>query len=221
MIEIYKIERTNRKSLSISVTQEGIIVKAPLSLPELEIHRFLNEKKSWIEAKVKKINNIQNQFRDVMDYKKLLLYGKEYYGYSSTSVSKITVTDDKILIPSNITPDKLHKKIIGWYKKLAESYLVLRTKEIAKLINLNPSLIKCTGSRGRWGACNSSRQIFLNWRCIMLPSNLIDYIIVHELSHILELNHSSKFWTIVQQILPDYKLRKQNLKAFGFLLKLY
>ena len=222
MIEISKIERSARKTLSVSVSADGeVIVKAPLKLPESEIYRFLNDKRSWIESKLKKADMVQNQFNDIIEYRQILLFGKRYYGYFSSQVSKITLTDNKILIPTKIKQDQLHKKITNWYKKMADDYLVRRTREVSALINIMPSGIKCTGSRGRWGACNSSRQIFLNWRCVMLPNRLIDYVIVHELAHILELNHSPRFWAVVGQILPDFKERRQELKTYGFALKLF
>jgi len=222
MIEISKVIRTKRKTLSVSVATNGeVIVKAPLNLPESEIHRFLNEKRAWIEAKVKKANEVQDKYRDILEYRQLLYLGNAYFGYSSPHVKKITIQENRILFPSKIQAEKLHKKVIGWYKKLADQTLIFRVKEISRLINIIPSSVKCTGSRGRWGACNNSRQIFLNWRCIMLPKTLIDYIIVHELSHIFELNHSPKFWSIVEHILPDYKLRRSELKKYGFLLKLF
>ena len=222
MIEISKIERSNRKTLSVTVTKEGqIVVKAPIKLPEAEIYRFLNEKRSWIEKKLQKVESIQDEFKDIIEYRQLLLFGIKYFGYFSSRVSKITVDGNKMLIPNKIPQAKLHKKVLSWYKKQADEYLIKRTLEISNTIKIFPTEVKCTGSRGRWGACNNSRQVFLNWRCIMLPPSIIDYVIVHELAHIIELNHSQKFWSVVERILPEYKKCRQIIKTYGFLLKLF
>ena len=222
MIEIAKIERSARKSLSVSVTRKGeVVIKAPLNLPTSRIQEFINEKRAWIEAKVNRATAVNTNFREVIEYKQLMLWGKQYYGYSSSTVKQITVLEDKILVPNTIQANNIHKKITKWYKGLADKYLVERTREISEKTNLFPCRVKCTGSRGRWGACNSAKEISLNWRCIMLPKHLIDYVIVHELSHLLELNHSPNFWAVVGQILPDFKARRKELKIYGFLLKLY
>lgn len=222
MIEISKIEWSNRKSLAVSISGNGeIVVKAPVGCPMTIIEKFLDDKKSWIESKLAKFSDKHEKFADIINYKKLLILGNSYYGYSSEKFKKIKLEEDRILIPKTITPDKLHKKITKWYHSYADDFLLPRTTKIADMIGLKPTSIKCTGSRGRWGACNSNGELFLNWRCIMLPPELIDYVIVHELSHLLELNHSPKFWAVVEKVLPDYKLRRKRLKEYDFCLRLF
>lgn len=222
MINISKIERSRRKTLSISITPNGeVVVKAPLNLPEQEIYKFLNEKQSWIESKLKNTTSINEKFKNVINYEQLLVFGKMLNGYSSGAVSKITLKEDRILIPHEITSKNIHKKVVDWYKILADSVLIPRALQISRQVRIDIASIKCTGSRGRWGACNNSKQIFLNWRCVMLPYRLIDYVIIHELAHILELNHSPRFWAVVRQILPDFKTRRQQLKQYGFALRLF
>ena len=222
MIEISKIEWSNRKSLAVSISVNGeIVVKAPVGCPMTIIEKFLDDKKSWIESKLDKFSAKHEKFADIINYKKLLILGNSYFGYSSEKFKKIKLEEDRILIPKTITPDKLHKKITKWYHSYADDFLLPRTTKIADMIGLKPTSIKCTGSRGRWGACNSNGELFLNWRCIMLPPELIDYVIVHELSHLLELNHSPKFWAVVEKVLPDYKLRRKRLKEYDFCLRLF
>lgn len=222
MINISKIERARRKTLSISITPKGeVVVKAPLNLPEQEIYKFLNEKQSWIESKLKNTTSINEKFKNIINYEQLLVFGKMLNGYSSGVVSKITLKEDRILIPHKITSKNIHKKVVEWYKILADSVLIPRTLQISRQVGIDIASVKCTGSRGRWGACNNSKQIFLNWRCVMLPYGLIDYVIIHELAHILELNHSPRFWAVVGQILSDFKTRRQQLKQYGFALRLF
>ena len=101
MIEIAKIERSARKSLSVSVTRKGeVVIKAPLNLPTSRIQEFINEKRAWIEAKVNRATAVNTNFREVIEYKQLMLWGKQYYGYSSSTVKQITVLEDKILVPT-------------------------------------------------------------------------------------------------------------------------
>lgn len=222
MINSPKIEYKKRKTISVSINTMGeLVVKAPIGCPMEIINKFLTDKQAWIDSKLKKMDDRIEKYAEIINYQKLLVFGKSYYGYSSGAVKKITLTEDKILIPATVTPDKLHSKITNWYHKYADQILIPRTEEISKMLNLIPTNIKCTGSRGRWGACNSKGELFLNWRLVMLSPHLIDYVIVHELAHLLELNHSPRFWAEVGKVLRDYKSRRKELKEFGFCLKLF
>ena len=222
MINISKIERSNRKTLSIVVTSEGeVVIKAPLRLPLCEIQRFVQEKSGWIENKLAKIKNNTSQFSSVINYQKLLVFGNICTAYRSKSVKNIVFDGSRVLVCEKWPQDKLMGKINSWYKKLANDYIISRVHQIAEIINLKPGLVKCTGSRGRWGACNNNKHIMINYRAVMLPKRLIDYIIVHELAHLVHLNHSKEFWALVGEIMPAYPSMRKELKQYGFALKLF
>lgn len=222
MIQISSLERSRRKSLSIIITNNGeVVVKAPLNLPSSQIEKFIKEKEKWIEKKLEKFQTNNENFSEVINYQKLMLFGKIYPVFRSKTVKQIVIQEDKILIPEKWPQEKLFVKITSWYKLVAENYLLERTDFISKDLNLIPSKIKTTATRGRWGACNNKKLVLLNFRCIMIPKGLIDYIIIHELAHLVQLNHSTKFWQIVGSILPSYKSYRQELKKYGFLLKLF
>lgn len=222
MVKISKLIRAKRKTLSIMVMPNGeVVVKAPIGLSDEKIYAFLEEKQKWITTKQAKIETNNNRFSDVISYKKVMYLGKIYTGIFTDNVSKITLGDNYLYVPAKYNTDKINKKLISWYKKQAETVLITCTTQISEQVYIKPTMVKITDSRGRWGACNNKHQIFLNWRCIMLPPHLLDYVIVHELSHILELNHSPKFWAIVNKILPDSSKRKAEMKNYGFLLKMF
>ena len=82
-------------------------------------------------------------------------------------------------------------------------------------------MLKIGDSKGKWGSCNSLGIINLNWRVIMLPPKIIDYVIVHELCHLVEMNHSNKFWELVERFLPQTANLKKSIKEYGFLLGLF
>ena len=86
-------------------------------------------------------------------------------------------------------------------------------------MQLEPSEVKLTNAKRKWGSCNSEQVISFNWRMIMLPPSLIDYIIVHELAHLIEMNHSSSFWAIVSAVLPNLKDCRASLKKCNFILQ--
>ena len=105
--------------------------------------------------------------------------------------------------------------------KMAKNILEERVSYISNLIKLRPNNMKITDSKGRWGACNSNGNISFNFRVVMLEPAVIDYVIVHELCHLIEMNHSKKFWGIVNSFLPNASELKHKIKDYGFLLGLY
>ena len=107
------------------------------------------------------------------------------------------------------------------YKKAAKEILSDRIAYLANHARLFPSEIKIGDSKGRWGSCNSRGVICLNFRVIMLPPALIDYVIVHELCHLVEMNHSKAFWKLVSTFLPNVDKLKKAIKEYGILLNLF
>ncbi len=216
------IERSKRKTLSLTVLKNGnVIVKAPISMKDEIINRFVEEKQSWIREKLSTIKETQNKFEDIISGSAVLIYGNKYLVVKSDTKQIQTSNKFELVVPIKYEGEKQQKAIQTWFKKLAKKVLAERLAFIESRIGLNSSSLKIGDSRGRWGSCNSYGNIILNYRVVMLPPSIIDYVIVHELCHLLELNHSKKFWQNVARFLPNYELQRKNIKEFGFLLSLY
>lgn len=216
------IERSKRKTLSLSVMKDGaIIVKAPISMNESVINNFIAEKQNWIKDKLSIINKTNDRFEDIIKYKSFLLYGNKY-SLVLSDVKKVEINEDfQIVIPQKTEPDKIIKLLKSWYKKIAKKILQDRLKFIEERIRLKSNTMRINDSKGRWGSCNTIGVISFNWRVILLPPQIIDYVIVHELCHLVEMNHSKKFWSLVQRFLPNYEVLKKSIKDYGILLSLY
>lgn len=216
------IERSNRKTLSLLVMKDGAVcVKAPLNVRDEIIDRFVAQKQDWIRSKLAIINETKNKFASVISLEKFMVYGNEYRLVPFEG-KKIKTSDNfEILVPQNITGEKLLKQIKAWFKKAAKEVLVARLDVISKQVKLFPNEIKIGDSKGKWGSCNSKGTIVINFRVIMLPPAIIDYVLVHELCHLKEMNHSKNFWKIVEEIYPTYEKAKKAIKEYGFLLSLY
>ena len=115
-----------------------------------------------------------------------------------------------------MTPDLPPKHIkavcVEIYRMLAKRDLTAKTLDFAEQMGVMPAAVKITGAKRRWGSCSSKKTINYSWRLIMADDAVIDYVVVHELAHLIEMNHSSRFWNIVEMMLPDYKLRQAQLK---------
>lgn len=216
------IERSNRKTLSLSVMKDGAVcIKAPINMKDEVINKFVQDKQDWIKSKLSFINQTRDKFEEVIKLSKFLIYGNEY-SLIRTNEKKIRTGDNfEILIPLKIDNEKIIKSLKLWYKKAAKEILTKRIMTFANQIRLIPKEIKIGDSKGRWGSCNSNGIIVLNFRVLMLPPAIIDYVLVHELCHLEELNHSRKFWQLVATYLPNFEKAKGAIKEYGFLLGLY
>lgn len=217
-----EINRSNRRSISLSVLKNGsVVVKAPLKMTDADIGRFVESKQEWIQAKLTMVNNTLSRYKDVISYQKIMVYGSKY-SVILADVKKIEMDDNcQIIFPKKVAPENRMKTLISWYKRFAKKVLQSRMNFIAEKIKLSPSAFKISDSRGRWGSCNSRGTICINFRVIMLPPAIIDYILVHELCHLIEMNHSTKFWGQVMSFYPQAKCARTNLKEFSFLLDLF
>lgn len=216
------IEWSKRKTLSLSVMKDGnVVVKAPIGMRNETINHFVEEKQAWIRDKLFLINKTKVKFDDVVHYQRFLLYGNKY-SLILDNVKKIETNDKfQIIMPQKIDREKILKTLKNWYKKIAKQILEDRLKFIESRIKLKSSLMRISDSKGRWGSCNSKGVITFNFRVIMLPPAIIDYVIIHELCHLVEMNHSKNFWKLVETFLPKAPELKMAIKEYGFLLSLF
>jgi predicted metal-dependent hydrolase len=148
-----------------------------------------------------------------MEYGGKILYKGEKYPIEKTD-GKAAFTNDIFYIPPDSTgnPDSLAcEKLL---RKFAARDLTRKTIETARIMGVVPVSVKITSAKTRWGSCSASRNINYSWRLIMADEKSIEYVVIHELAHIIEFNHSEKFWRVVKSYCPDYKARRAYLKAF-------
>ena len=136
--------------------------------------------------------------------------------------SEIELMDNAICLPTklNFSNQRLTKALKDFYIKNAEVILIKRTKELLKYMNLTCNSVSIINSKVKWGMCDSKKNVFLNFKLLFLPHELIDHVIFHELTHIIELNHSQNFYFELKRVEPNHKNMQQQLKKCGFLLSL-
>lgn len=218
----YKLIRSNRKTISIVINKDAqVVVKAPNRVSQKYIDDFVSSKQDWVQKNIKKMEVIAEQ-RQPKKYdggEVFMLFGKEYMMCISSADKKINIIDDRIYFPLAYMDDP-KKHMVKWYKGIAKKYLVKRTEQIASQLNLHPNKIKITSADKRWGSCSSKKNINFSYKLIMANEMAIDYVIIHELCHLLYMNHSRLYWNSVEKIMPDYKHYKKYLKAneFKFIL---
>ena len=187
-----KIIRGKFKNINIRVSEKGdVIVKAPKYASTETIMAFIDQKKRWLERQYAKAKETQ--------------YLKSKYDFEKYCYI-------------NLKPYPCENKKYLFYLNAFKQEVVPLVELLSKQHKLYFNLLKLTQSKRIWGSLDSNKTIRLNWKIIILPKELIIYIIVHELCHIKEFNHSKVFWQQVEKILPNYKALKKQLASYSFIL---
>ena len=217
-----KIIRSSRRSIALEIQSNGnLVVRAPRYISQSTIKKLLNDKQDWITEKQELIRGRQSRIQP-----KQYTHGEEFYYLGKEyrldveEGTTIPIAFDERFIVSSLYENKIKTLITLWYKYKAKRFISERVKQIADFNNISFNSIKLTSAKRRWASCTSRRNLNFSWRMIMLPPEVLDYIIVHELAHLNELNHSRKFWLEVEQMMPDYKIYKKWLKNNSFRFEL-
>jgi len=117
------------------------------------------------------------------------------------------------VVSLSLTDTAPRSLIEAWYRREAKRCLPVRLEPYAQTLGVAPKRISIRAQRTRWGSCSSNGTICLNWRLLLLPSDLCDYVLLHELCHLRHMDHSARFWALVESVFPDYAEREERLES--------
>ena len=216
------IQRSNRKSLALTINEKGdLIVKAPFSMQLDDIFSYINQKQKWIITRQSKIKNILSKNNQLINYEKLMFLGKQYEVGLVKGSENTYLTDNSIIIKYSSSIKVIQRELRQFLLDNCESILIPRVVKIAKKMGHSYRQIQIINSKQKWGMCDNKQNLYFNYKLLMLPHDCIDYVIIHELCHLKQLNHSNKFWQLVQKYCPNYKNIKKIIKDANFLIKLF
>jgi predicted metal-dependent hydrolase len=217
--------------LQIVLDDPKIILTAPRFAMNFEITRFLKNRLPWIEKQWSKIEK-QTRLRPTPKH----MSGDTYYYFgepvtliidpSSKKRPEIKIRDDKmkISIYKNATRSEsvkaIKKTIEKFYKKKAEEVVHDRLEHFNEHYGFTYRRVTMRNQKSRWGSCSRDKNLNFNWRLIMAPIEVIDYVVVHEMCHLGQMNHSKNFWNLVAETIPDYKVFRKWLRENQYLLKI-
>lgn len=219
MIEPEKIIRSSRKTIAIVIDQNGnMIVRAPYKASLKSIMKFVSDKQDWIERTQDKAQKRVSRYSEIKCEDNELIYflGKGFRANSEIR-KDIVIRENNIVFPKTGNKVKMLEK---WYKQQAIKVFEQRCEYYSHIMGVKPLDIKLSGAKKRFGSCSSQNNINLSWRLVMCPGEVIDYVIVHELSHIVHKNHSHNFWAMVEKYMPDYKDRRKWLRENGAFMEI-
>lgn len=219
------IKRSSRRSLSMKfVSSDELQVNAPRFMPDFLIKQFIKSNTTWIEKHLDIMNKqTQDSFFPIFaDNSKIPFFGEKIPLKITTDVrAKIP----RLYFPNNtfhavVHPEttekqrkkQLHKLFRDWFMDHTKNKIEERVEEYAKKMNVTYKNIRIKDVKSHWGSCSSKKNLNFNYRIAMLPNEAIDYIVVHELCHLTEMNHSIRFWKLVEEWIPNHKKIRADLK---------
>lgn len=209
----YNLKRsTARATLTLTVSGQGLVVHAPWTLPLLHIERFVLDKASWIAEKLARHVLLESVAPCWHDGMKLLYLGEEIVVEAGAHIQAVALEDRVLYVPA-LTD--LGTAVPAWYQSAALGYFQARFAQFMPLLPRQPSQLKLSNARTRWGSCTRDGVIRLNWRLIQASTEEIDYVLAHELAHLSHMNHSAGFWRELMRIYPDYQRPHDLLRMHG------
>lgn len=216
----YTLKRSGkRRSIGLRIDDDGLTIAMPLRASEKWLHSVLQERAQWIVEKlagwqtrkpepVRWIDGESIQFlgeplalrvvASLFDAPPLLR-GRQLFVHVTDSVSHMVI----------------EQGVTQWYRREAELLFRERVVHYAPQLGVSPTEVKLSSARTQWGSCTARGTVHLNWQLIKFPLRLIDYVVVHELAHLIEMNHSAAFWRVVKSVCPDYAKRRKELHRCG------
>lgn len=213
------IHRSHRSSLALHITPDGeVIVKVPFFMPNFLINQFLAEKEEWIQKSLTKITQRKRPHKTYKEGESFFYLGKEYI-LRFTDAIHIVFQDDTVLFPKALL-FRAQKELTAWYTTQAKKLITERVAYHAEKMHVKHNGLLFSDTKSKWGTCFHDNSLQFNWRLIMTPIMVIDYVIIHELSHITHKNHSDAFWRRVRQFTPAYRQHRKWLNDHAHLLEI-
>jgi len=219
-----EIIRTNRtKSASIEIDGDTVKVIVPKNLSDKRIEDLVLQRTPWIRQKLKILSEVVTPNpKEYVNGENFTYLGRNYrLKLISGSHQGVKLKNGYLQVsyPKTLSGAELngfvHTSLEEWYKAHALNRLTEKTKRYSQMLGINPNTIKVRDYKSRWGSCFISGKISYNWRIIIAPHHIVDYVVVHELCHMLEHNHSPKYWRLVGSIIPNFRQCRDWLKVNG------
>lgn len=215
----YQLERRSRRTIGLKISATGLIVHAPKRISQSLLENALLEKADWIRKKLSQLVASQPAEMVWEDGAELLYLGNPIrLSLSNDSVNRKPEFEDGVLylrLKSIEDGDAVKTKVVQWYKKAALTDFARRLELFSSKLGVALPALFLSNAQSRWGSCNSKREVRINWRLLQAPPHIINYVICHELAHLKQMNHSPKFWAVVESLQPDYKEAERALKLLS------
>lgn len=216
-----------RKTVSITVYPDNrVIVSVPAQLSQKKVYQIVEEKSEWIRKKMQanRQKSPVGPSRQFRSGEKLLFLGEDFTLQLEKGLSDLVdVMGRNIYVrlrsgPEHSQPGVIRRHLIRWYAARALEIIEKKVEHYRGLVGAGPRSVTIKALKSRWGSCSSRGSISLAWNIVMAPEPVVDYLVVHELCHLVHHNHSPEYWDLVSSVLPDHRERRKWLRVNGDLL---
>ncbi|MDO4303994.1 MAG: SprT family zinc-dependent metalloprotease [Bacillota bacterium] len=221
----YKLYKGRRKTIALSFNNDvELIVKAPTWMKTEDVEAFITRKSEWVDATRERLLNarqkelsmrIKLESGDILPYlgRKLTLTVVR----EERSRGKIRQQDDRVILYAGYEADYEYRRsrLETWYRRQAAATLEERARHYAEVLGVSYGKLHVKDQRSRWGSCSTRGNLNFNWRIIMAPEAVCNYVIIHELCHLVHMDHSPEFWNLVESIDLLYRRHRMWLKQHG------
>jgi len=220
-IPVENIIRSRRRTIALEVTPAAtVIVRVPLRAPAAYIEEIIQKKSSWILRKMDEVKRRPlSPGHEYAEGELFLFLGRSYPLHIVENGSMTIERSDRLNVSSTLVPD-IRNQLKRWYIEEARKEIPARCMYFSLKTGRVPVTIRITDAKQRWGSCTPKGGVNFSWRLIQVPPEMVDYVVVHELVHLIQPDHSKKFWDTVRKIMPDYEQRRIWLKDHVGLLKI-
>lgn len=204
--------RPTQKRIVLRADDRGFSVSAPRWTTWKEVEEVILQNISWLRETQARTFAAMPQRLKVGDEIRIL--GRSYVVCTHAG-PRAEIDHVRRLVRVPERADDLHEQVCRTLRDLAQTYLSDRAAMWAEKTRLRPAMVAIRAQRSRWGSCSSKGNVSLNWRLIQAPEGVIDYVIIHELAHLVHMNHGPAFWEIVARMMPGWQAQRTWLRLHG------
>lgn len=217
----YTINKAKIKNIYITIENGEVVIKAPWYTTRNQIQEVVESKRDWIMKKLEEYNVSPRKAKEYEDGEKFQILGESYYlniYYKDINNVILNVENEKIeiILPLSYAEEdnteQIKKMIDKMYYMIAEREVESAMEKTRKMVGLAPEEYKIKKIKYAWGTCSSRKVITINQNLMMYSRKAIEYVVLHEICHLKYMNHSKKFWEMVESYMPDYKEAEKELK---------
>lgn len=217
----YTINKAKIKNIYITIENGEVVIKAPWYTTRNQIQEVVESKRDWIIKKLEEYNVSPRKAKEYEDGEKFQILGESYYlniYYKDINNAILNVENEKIeiILPLSYAEEdnteQIKKMIDKMYYMIAEKEVESAMEKTRKMVGLAPEEYKIKKIKYAWGTCSSRKVITINQNLMMYSRKAIEYVVLHEICHLKYMNHSKKFWEMVESYMPDYKEAEKELK---------
>jgi predicted metal-dependent hydrolase len=209
----YRFVRARRRTLSIVIRRTGVEVRAPRRTPIAEVEDFLRQKAHWVLGRLDEAGRERRVFT-WREGERLPLLGVPTPIVLSASHAQVRCVNERLEVGPALGMDacRLRAAVIAWMRAEARRIFQARLELYALRLGVPQPELRLSNARTQWGSYSARGRVLLNWRLLHMPMALIDYVVAHEMAHARELNHSLRFWTLLEGVYPECRAARREIK---------